>query len=192
MRDTVQCDRGLSTCVPLSCKGKKRAGRERATPPVSSRDPLSICPIVRKVGAIFRKVWLYKKTFVEKQKSAVLIEFKVGGTKKSLSIAKKSPEAFPRISEQVRPSIRKMKGCSRNSPQKVHANFAQNLGRRILGNTFSGLMQILADSPSVLEIQACGGHRTPQKNRIEDFLQKTAGKPQIRVRHLRSVNLGAA
>ena len=32
-----------------------------------------------------------------------------------------------------------MKGFSRNSPQKVHPNFAQNLGSRILGNTFSGL-----------------------------------------------------
>ena len=32
-----------------------------------------------------------------------------------------------------------MKGFSRNSPRKVHPNFAQNLGRKILGNTFSGL-----------------------------------------------------
>ena len=32
-----------------------------------------------------------------------------------------------------------MKGFSRNSPQKVHPNFTQNLGRHILGNTFSGL-----------------------------------------------------
>ena len=35
-----------------------------------------------------------------------------------------------------------MKGFSRNSPQKVHPNFAQNLGRQILGNTFSGLNKI--------------------------------------------------
>ena len=32
-----------------------------------------------------------------------------------------------------------MKGFCRNSPQKVHPNFAQNLGRQILRNTFSGL-----------------------------------------------------
>ena len=35
-----------------------------------------------------------------------------------------------------------MKGFSRNSPQKVHPNFAENLGREILGNTFSGLEKI--------------------------------------------------
>ena len=34
-----------------------------------------------------------------------------------------------------------MKGFSRNSPPKVHLNFAQNLGRQILGNTLSGLKE---------------------------------------------------
>ena len=32
-----------------------------------------------------------------------------------------------------------MKGFGRNPPQKVHPNFAQNLGRQLLGNTSSGL-----------------------------------------------------
>ena len=32
-----------------------------------------------------------------------------------------------------------MKGFGGNSPRKVHPNFAQNMGRQILGNTFSGL-----------------------------------------------------
>ena len=31
-----------------------------------------------------------------------------------------------------------MKGFSKSSHQKVHPNFAKNLGRQILGNTFSG------------------------------------------------------
>ena len=43
------------------------------------------------------------------------------------------------FSEQFGPSSHKRKDFSRNSPQKVHPNFAGNLGREILGNTFSGL-----------------------------------------------------
>ena len=61
------------------------------------------------------------------------------GTEKSLSIAKNHPKPSQEFSELFGPSIHKMKGFSRNSPQKVHPNFAQNLGRQILGNTFSGL-----------------------------------------------------
>ena len=58
----------------------------------------------------------------------------------SLSIARNHPKPSQEFSEQFGPSIRKMKGFSSgNSPQKVHPNFAQNLGRQILGNTFSGL-----------------------------------------------------
>ena len=58
---------------------------------------------------------------------------------KSLSIAKNHPKPSQEFSEQFGASIHKIKGFSRNSPQKVHPNFAQNLGRQILGNTFSGL-----------------------------------------------------
>ena len=61
------------------------------------------------------------------------------GDRKSLSIAKNHPKPSQEFSEQFGPSIHKMKGFSRNSPQKVHPNFAQNLGRQILGNTLSGL-----------------------------------------------------
>ena len=35
----------------------------------------------------------------------------------------------PSISEQFGPSIHKKKGFRRNSPRKVHPNFAENLGR---------------------------------------------------------------
>ena len=61
------------------------------------------------------------------------------GDRKSLSIAKNHPKPSQEFSEQFGPSIHEMKGFSRNSPQRVHPNFAQNLGRQILGNTFSGL-----------------------------------------------------
>ena len=43
--------------------------------------------------------------------------------------------------EKFGPSIHKMKGFSRNLTPIVHPNFAQNLGRQILGNTFSGLIE---------------------------------------------------
>ena len=42
------------------------------------------------------------------------------------------------FSERSGPFIHEMKGFSGNSPPKAHANFAQNLGRQILRNTFSG------------------------------------------------------
>ena len=61
------------------------------------------------------------------------------GVRKSLSIAKNHPKPSQEFSEQIESSIHKKKGFRRNSPQKVHPNFAQNLGRQILGNTFSGL-----------------------------------------------------
>ena len=57
---------------------------------------------------------------------------------KSLSIAKNHLKSSQEFSERFGPFILKMKGFSRNSSQKVHPNFAQNLGRQILGNTFSG------------------------------------------------------
>ena len=61
------------------------------------------------------------------------------GHRKSLSIANNHPKPSQEFSEQVGPSIHKMEVFSRNSPPKIHPNFAQNLGRQILGNTFSGL-----------------------------------------------------
>ena len=59
------------------------------------------------------------------------------GDRKSLSIAKNHPKTSQEFSEQFRPSTHKIKGFSKKSPQKVHPNFAENLGRRILGNTLS-------------------------------------------------------
>ena len=61
------------------------------------------------------------------------------GDQKSLSIAKNHPKPSQEFSEQFGPSIHMLEGFGRNSPQKVHPNFTQNLGRQILGNTFSGL-----------------------------------------------------
>ena len=61
------------------------------------------------------------------------------GNRKSLSIAKNHPKPSQDFAEQIGPSIHDMKGFMRNSPPKVHPNFAQNLGREILGNTFSVL-----------------------------------------------------
>ena len=65
-------------------------------------------------------------------------EFIYIGGRKSLSIAKNHPKPSQEFSEQFGPSIHKMKGSGRNSPQKVHPNSAENLGREIFGNTFSG------------------------------------------------------
>ena len=59
--------------------------------------------------------------------------------RKSLPIAKNPPKPSQEFSEQSWPFLHKFKGFSMNSPQKVHANFTKNLGRQILGNTFSGL-----------------------------------------------------
>ena len=57
---------------------------------------------------------------------------------KESSNSKESSEDFPIIlSEQSRPFLYKFKGSSKSSPQKVQANFAKNLGRQILGNTFA-------------------------------------------------------
>ena len=55
------------------------------------------------------------------------------GDRKSLSIAKNHPKSSQEFSEHFGPAIHKMKGSSGNSPPKVHPNFAQNLGRQILG-----------------------------------------------------------
>ena len=54
---------------------------------------------------------------------------------------KKHPKPSQNFLEQFGHSVHKMKGFSRNLPQQVHPNFAQNLGRHIIGNTFSGLKQ---------------------------------------------------
>ena len=64
-----------------------------------------------------------------------------------LSIAKNHPKPSQEFSEQFGPSIHKMKGFGKNSPQKVHPDFAQNLDRQILGNTFSGLKKFLCTFP---------------------------------------------
>ena len=61
------------------------------------------------------------------------------GDQKVLSIAKIHPKPSQEYSEHFGPFIHKIKGFGRNSPQKVHPNFAQNLGRRTLGNTSLGL-----------------------------------------------------
>ena len=60
------------------------------------------------------------------------------GDRKSLSIAKNHPKTSQEFSEQFGPSTHKIKGFSKNSHRKVHPNFAENLGRQILGNTISG------------------------------------------------------
>ena len=59
------------------------------------------------------------------------------GDRKSLPIAKNHPKTSQEFSEQFGPATHKIKGFSKNSLQKVHPNFAKNLGRQILGNTFS-------------------------------------------------------
>ena len=75
---------------------------------------------------------------------------------KSLSIAKNHPKPSQEFSEQFGPSIHKMKGFGRNSPPKVHPNFAQNVGRQILGNTFSGLkIMLLRIVPEFFEDFSC-------------------------------------
>ena len=72
------------------------------------------------------------------------------GDRKSLSIAENHLKPSQEFPEQFGPFIYKMKGFSRNSPQKVHANFAENLGREILGNTFSGLKRVSPECPGHL------------------------------------------
>ena len=60
------------------------------------------------------------------------------GDRKSLSIAKNHPKTSQEFSEQFGPSTHEKKGFCKNSHQKVHPHFTKNLGRRMLGNTFSG------------------------------------------------------
>ena len=61
---------------------------------------------------------------------------------------------------------------------------------------FRRKLQIFADSPLLLEIQAFGGRRKPQET--ADFRRKTADfcrkpeEPQIGVRHLRSITFSLA
>ena len=75
------------------------------------------------------------------------------GDRWSLSIAKNHPKPSQEFSEQFGPSIHEMKGFGRNSPQNVHPNFAQSLGRQILGNTFPSpnpLRRKIASEPRFL------------------------------------------
>ena len=60
------------------------------------------------------------------------------GNRKSPPITKNPPKSSQEFSEHSRPFLHKLKGLNKNSPPKVHPSFAQNLGRQILGNTFSG------------------------------------------------------
>ena len=62
------------------------------------------------------------------------------------------------------------KGFCRNAPQKVHPNFAQNLGRQILGNTFSalnwsGLNYFLEFSDFFSELLGASGSEVPDSSR---------------------------
>ena len=57
---------------------------------------------------------------------------------KSLSAAKHNPKTSQKFLNNSGPLTHKMKGSSENSHQKVHPHFNRNLGRQILGNTFSG------------------------------------------------------
>ena len=82
------------------------------------------------------------------------------GTEESLPIAKNHPKTSPECSEQFRPSTHKMKCFGQNSHQEVHPNFAKNLGRQILGNTFSSPNYCLIQSarvwfPNVAHSQGC-------------------------------------
>ena len=63
------------------------------------------------------------------------------GDRKSLPIAKNHPKPSQEFSEQFGPFVHKMRDFSKNSRQKVHPNFAKNLGRQILRNTFSAPTQ---------------------------------------------------
>ena len=59
------------------------------------------------------------------------------GPKKS-SNSKVHPKPSQGFREQIGPFRHKIKGLSKNSHQKYHPKFAESLGRRILGSTFSG------------------------------------------------------
>ena len=69
-------------------------------------------------------------------RSALLLHISLSLGDQSFEIAKNHPKPSQELSEQFGPSIHKMKGFDRNSPREVHPNFARNLGRQILGNTF--------------------------------------------------------
>ena len=60
------------------------------------------------------------------------------GDRKSLAMAKNHPKPSQEFREQIGPFLHKMKGFSKISHHKVHPKLAKNLGRQILGNTFSG------------------------------------------------------
>ena len=75
------------------------------------------------------------------------------GDRKSLPIAKNHPKPSQEFREQIGPSLRKMKGFSKSSHQKVHPNFAKNLGRQILGNAFSGPKKGLGEGSTREKIQ---------------------------------------
>ena len=57
---------------------------------------------------------------------------------RSLPIAKNPPKSSQTVSAPSRPFLQNVKGLSKTSARQVHSNFAKNLGRRVLGNTFSG------------------------------------------------------
>ena len=59
------------------------------------------------------------------------------GGRKSLPIAKNDPKPSHEFSDQIGPPTHKTQGFCKNSHEKVHRNFAKNLGRQILGNAFS-------------------------------------------------------
>ena len=77
------------------------------------------------------------------------------GCRKSLSIAKNHLKPSQEFSEQFGPSIHKIKGFGRNSPPKVHPNFAQKLGRQIIENTFSGLNFCTINIQTPLSTSVC-------------------------------------
>ena len=59
--------------------------------------------------------------------------------RKSLPIAKNHPKTSQEFSEQFGGLLHiKCRGFSKNWHAKVHPNFARNLGRQTIGNTFSG------------------------------------------------------
>ena len=104
-------------------------------------NPFLTCFLSKRIGQCFRgkgTVWRCGEAAHLRQRAW---EEQKLGTEKTLSIAMNHPKPSQEISEIFGPSIHKMKGFSRNLPPKVHPNFAQNLGRQILGNTFSGLIE---------------------------------------------------
>ena len=79
-----------------------------------------------------------------------------------------------------------MRGSSRNSPQKVHRNFAQNLGGQIFGNTFSGLKQrqyrqqlLYNRPPSPFMLTSFGGSGAPdpRSSSVDRFPSQGISEP---------------